>query len=166
MIQEDKLIEQLESLKRIGPSDNFARKLRGVILSTPRPQRHVWNISNFRLPAKESFGFALSIGFVAVLVVLVLNFTSQVATNPIVATNTTKTASVSMLNEANAAVDDINIHLAEVSTFDAATEQTSNALSSINPSSISREGNSINSSATTSGDDASKIDTILNQLSN
>lgn len=165
MIQEDKLIEQLNGLRGINPSDEFARKLKGIVLSTPRPQRHIFGINiNLSLPIKESIGFAFSAGLVAVVIMLLLGVTPQ-AVSPILGKSTPGADSVSMLNQANAAVNDIDIHLAEVDTFDAAAQKTSNALSNISPSSINQERNSISSSDANGSDDAAKIDSVLDQLS-
>jgi|GEM_PF-4889196 hypothetical protein len=165
MIQEEKLIEQLNNLKSISPSDAFASRLKGVILSTQKPQRNVFGINRLSISLKESLGFTLSVGLVAILVALFLGITPQTV-SPIIGSATPGADSVSMLNQANAAVSDIDIHLAEVDTFDAAAQQTSNALTNINPSSMSQERNNIGASSTSVSDDASKIDDVLSKLSN
>ncbi len=122
-------------------------------------------MNSFGISARESFGFALSVGLVAVFIALFFNATPKTL-SPVIGTASPSADSISMLNDANAAVNDINIHLAEISAFDAATQQTSSALSNINPSLINQEKNKISSSdVATGGDDASKIDNILNQLS-
>lgn len=162
MIQEDKLIEQLNNLKGIRPSDEFSRKLKGVVLSTPRAQKHAWSISGLKLSVKEGLGFALSVGVVAVLIVVFIDVTPKTL-NPIIGSNTPGANSISMLNDANAAVNDIDIHMAEVNTFDAAAEQSGTALSSINPESINKEEDNINTPAVSS--DASQVDNVLDQIS-
>lgn len=159
------MIEQLNNLRKITPSEDFARKLKGIVLSTPRPQRQVWSIASLRPSVREGFSFAVSVGLVAVLIVLFVDVNPH-TTSEIVGTANPGANSVSMLNEANAAVADINIHLAEVSTFDAAAQQTSDALSNINPTSINKEKSTISSSDVSGNSDATKIDSILNQLSN
>ncbi|MCL4405371.1 MAG: hypothetical protein M1361_02395 [Patescibacteria group bacterium] len=170
MSPEDKLITQLNNLRRINPSEDFASKLRIELLSTPRTERkHFWKLTGFRLSIKESLGFAASVAVVAALILAFIDLTPQTA-SPLIGTNIPGAESTNMLNAANAAVSDINIHLDEVNSFSAAAKQTSKALSDINPSavntgSLNSENNSINASSTDSNS-ASQINSILDEVSN
>lgn len=171
MIQEDKLIAQLNNLKQISPSDAFSKKLKGVLLSTPHriEKKQFFSIAKFRLSIRESLGFAASVGVVAALIIILLGLTPQTA-GPIVGTTSPSIESANMLNAANAAVNDINIHLDEVNSFNAAASQSGKALSDINPTSVNSESlnteNNNISASSTDNNSASQINSILDKISN
>lgn len=164
MMQEEKIIEQLRNLKEVNPSRDFVARSKGILMSTPR-KTSLWTISRFNVTMKESVGFALSVGLVAVFIIVMLDITPQTI-NPITGVNTPSSDNNALLNQANAAVNDINIHMQEVDTFNDAAQQSSEALNEINPSMLSAEKNQIKSPSANNTEQNEDIDTVLDELSN
>ncbi len=164
MMDENKLIERLRNLRGLAPSAYFAAKSKGLILSTRRPERSTaWSIRNIRLSIKESFGFAVSVSLVAVLIALLWGYIPG-AFGPTVTKSSSLANSINLVNDANAAVNDINVHLSEINTFNAAAQQSGVALSDLSPASIRNEENSMGVPNEGSSDNSAQIDSILNQL--
>jgi len=170
-MNEQAIIEKLGKLRGINPSADFAERSKNIILSTQRlstPKR-AFAFYNLKHLLTEGVGSALSVGLVSIIAVFLLTNAPK-ALNPIIGSNIIPGAdTTALVNDANAAVKDIDIHMQETQLFDTAAQKAGLALKETangqaphtNTSLIEKESSNIATPETTSATD---INNILDQL--
>ncbi len=124
-MNEERIIGLISKLKAVSPDADFAAKSKKIILSSPRSASSL--ALNPRTVAARILDIGLSLALMTGLVIVVLsgvglifkgsdNGSQQQALN------------LSLTNEANAAIKDINVHLKDVQYFNAEATKTNAVL--------------------------------------
>jgi hypothetical protein len=130
MMEDYKLTNILESLREIEPSAGFVARSRSAILSTPRRRSYIWSLAGLKHSAREGLGFALSVGMVSAVIALILSSAPR-ALDSVVGDRLPSAETRALVNDADAAVKDIDIHLEEIHSFDAAAKKTGAVLKEV-----------------------------------
>jgi hypothetical protein len=173
MMNESEILEILSKLGEIKPSADYALRSRNTILSTPRPPasasfpRRAWGLYSLRHFVTEEIGFVLSVGLVSIIAALFLSVPKVFS--PIIGNRMPGVDTATLVNDVDAAVKDIDIHLQEAQLFDAAAKnagsalkETANGTLHINQQMIQKEADGITPKTTNT--DRINIDDILNEL--
>jgi len=174
MMEEREISGILSKLSEIEPSADYALRSRGAILAAPRLPRRYFGLGHFGLAGikryiGEGVGFAISIGLASITIVLLLINVPK-ALSPMIGNRLPGSDTAALVNDVDAAVKDIDIHLQEAQLFDTAAQKAGSALKEtangraphINQSLIQKESDGVAPQVTNT--EPVNIDNILNEL--
>ncbi len=129
MIEDRKITGVLEQLRRVEPSADFAARSKAAILAAPRPQKHGWGLYGLKHSLSEGVGFVLSVGLVSIIAALFISVPKTFG--PVVGNRLPGAETAALVNDVDAAVKDIDIHIQEAQLFSTAAEKANSALKEI-----------------------------------
>jgi len=169
MMEEREISGILSKLSEIEPSADYALRSRGAILAAPRLPRRYFGLAGIKRYIGEGVGFAVSIGLASITIVLLLINVPK-ALSPMIGNRLPGSDTAALVNDVDAAVKDIDIHLQEAQLFDTAAQKAGSALKEtangraphINQSLIQKESDGVAPQVTNT--EPVNIDNILNEL--